>query len=68
MLHTHRGLAYKSRVMMGVHGLSEPDAVLMPAPMAHVSGLLNAVLLPGAAAMRTVLMERWDVAARLAAH
>ncbi len=61
VLHTHRGLAYKSRVMMGVHGLSEPDAVLMPAPMAHVSGLLNAVLLPGAAAMRTVLMERWDV-------
>ena len=47
--------------MMRVHGLSEPDAVLMPAPMAHVSGLLNAVLLPGAAAMRTVLMERWDV-------
>jgi cyclohexanecarboxylate-CoA ligase len=61
VLHTHRGLAYKSRVMMEVHGLAEADAVLMPAPMAHVSGLLNAVLLPGAAAMRTVLMERWDV-------
>ena len=61
VLHTHRGLAYKSRIMASVHGLSEADAVLMPAPMAHVSGLLNAVLLPGAAAMRTVLMERWDV-------
>ena len=33
----------------------------MPAPLAHISGLLNAVLVPGAAAMRTVLMERWDV-------
>jgi cyclohexanecarboxylate-CoA ligase len=60
VLHTHRGLAYKAQVMTGVHGLSVTDAVLMPAPLAHVSGLLNAVLVPGAAAMRTVLMERWD--------
>jgi cyclohexanecarboxylate-CoA ligase len=66
VLHSHRGLAYKSRAMTGVHGLSETDAVLMPAPMAHVSGLLNAVLVPGAAAMRTVLMERWDVQRGLA--
>jgi len=62
VLHTHRGLAYKARIMTGVHGLSESDAVLMPAPLAHVSGLLNAVLVPGAAGMRSVLMERWDVA------
>jgi cyclohexanecarboxylate-CoA ligase len=60
VLHSHRGLAYKARVMAGVHGLSGRDAVLMPAPMAHVSGLLNAVLVPGAAGMRAVLMERWD--------
>ena len=62
VLHTHRGLAYKARSMVGVHGLSDRDAVLMPAPLAHISGLLNAVLLPGTAAMRAVLMERWDVA------
>jgi cyclohexanecarboxylate-CoA ligase len=61
VLHTHRGLAYKARTMTDVHGLSGADAVLMPAPMAHISGLLNAVLVPGAAAMRVVLMERWDV-------
>ena len=60
VLHTHRGLAYKARTMTGVHGLSLTDSVLMPAPLAHISGLLNAVLVPGAAAMRTVLMERWD--------
>ena len=60
VLHTHRGLAYKARLMAGVHGLSGADATLMPAPMAHISGLLNAVLLPGATAMRAVLMERWD--------
>ena len=65
VLHTHRGLAYKARSMTGVHGLSGRDAVLMPAPLAHISGLLNAVLVPGAARMKTVLMERWDVGAGL---
>ena len=52
VLHTHRGLAYKARSMTRVHGLSAGDAVLMPAPLAHISGLLNAVLVPGAAGMR----------------
>jgi cyclohexanecarboxylate-CoA ligase len=32
----------------------------MPAPLAHISGLLNGVLLPGAAGMRSVLMPKWD--------
>lgn len=61
VLHSQRALAYKARTMAGVHGLGPGDAVLMPAPLAHVSGLLNAVLVPGAAGMRAVLMERWDV-------
>jgi cyclohexanecarboxylate-CoA ligase len=60
VLHTHRGLAHKALTMARVHGLRRRDAVLMPAPLAHVSGLLNGVLVPGAAGMRTVLMERWD--------
>ena len=32
----------------------------MPAPLAHISGLLNGILVPAAAGMRTVLMERWS--------
>ncbi|MEP6625186.1 MAG: AMP-binding protein, partial [Acidimicrobiia bacterium] len=60
VLHTHRGLAAKARTMVGVHALTPADVVLMPAPLAHISGLLNGVLVPGAAEMRTVLMERWD--------
>ena len=39
---------------------------LMPLPMAHVSGLLNGLLVPAAAGMTTVLMDRWDPAAGLA--
>jgi acyl-CoA synthetase (AMP-forming)/AMP-acid ligase II len=66
VLHTQRALAYKALTMTRVHGLGGEDAVLMPAPMAHVSGLLNAVLVPGAAGMRAVLMERWDAERGLA--
>ncbi len=60
VLHTHRGLSYKGRVMARAHGLTADDVALMPSPLAHVSGLLNSVLLPGAAAMTVVLMEKWD--------
>lgn len=60
VLHTHRSLAYKAANMVAAHGLIATDAVLMPAPLAHISGLLSGVLLPAVAGMRTVLMERWD--------
>ena len=58
--HPPRARAQGDRRWSRVHGLDASDAVLMPAPLAHVSGLLNGVLVPGAAGMRTVLMARWD--------
>ncbi len=60
VFHTHRGLAYKALSMTRAHGLTSADVALMPSPLAHVSGLLNAVLVPGTAAMAVVLMEKWD--------
>ncbi len=60
VLHTHRGLAYKALTMVRVHGLDSRDATLVPAPLAHVSGLLNGVLLPCVAGMGSILMRRWD--------
>ena len=59
-LHTHRGLGYKATLMVAIHGLDRHDAVLMPAPLAHVSGLLNGVLLPATAGIPSVLMAGWD--------
>ncbi|SVA88907.1 uncharacterized protein METZ01_LOCUS141761, partial [marine metagenome] len=56
VVHTHGGLLYKVRQLLEVHGLGPEDVVLMPAPLAHVSGLLHGVLVPGVAGMRTVLM------------
>ncbi len=60
ILHTHRALGYKAALMTQVHGLDRRDAVLMPAPLAHVSGLLNGVLLPAAAGIPSVIMSAWD--------
>lgn len=60
VLHTHRTLGAKVRVMVGIHGLGPDDAVLMPAPLAHISGLLNGLLVPQATPMKSVLMDRWD--------
>ena len=60
VLHSHRGLAYKARSMASAHGLTPDDVALMPSPLAHISGLLNSVLVPGATGMPVVLMERWD--------
>jgi acyl-CoA synthetase (AMP-forming)/AMP-acid ligase II len=64
-LHTQRGLAYKARVMIAAHELTPDDSILMPAPLAHVSGLLNAVLIPGVLPMRAVLMAKWSPQAAL---
>ncbi|HEY4928263.1 MAG TPA: AMP-binding protein [Acidimicrobiales bacterium] len=60
VLHSHRGLAYKADSMVRAHGLTPDDVALMPSPLAHISGLLNSVLVPGSAAMPVVLMEKWD--------
>lgn len=60
VLHNHRALAYKSQLMVEIHGLRSDDAVLMPAPMAHISGLLNGVLVAGVVPFRAVFMAKWD--------
>lgn len=61
-LHTQRSLGYKARLMAEVHALTPDDAVLMPAPLAHISGLLNGITLPGVVPFTSVLMARWDPA------
>ncbi|MGH9211455.1 MAG: class I adenylate-forming enzyme family protein [Acidimicrobiales bacterium] len=65
VLHTHRALVYKARLMARVHELGEDDHVLMPAPLAHISGLLNGILVPGVSGMRVTLMDRWEPALAL---
>lgn len=58
-IHTHASLVAKTRQIAEVHGLRCDDCVLMPAPLAHVSGLLHGVLVPAALGAKAVLMEQW---------
>lgn len=60
VIHTHRTLVTKARSMPERHGLGPSDVVLMPAPLAHVSGLLNGLLVPSVAGMTSVLMTKWN--------
>jgi cyclohexanecarboxylate-CoA ligase len=60
VLHTQATLAYKAAQMKHVHDLTVDDCVLMPAPCAHISGLLNGITLPGTTPFRVVFMARWD--------
>ena len=47
--------------MARVHGLGPGRRrARCPRPMAHISGLLNGVLVPGAAGLRSVLVRRFD--------
>jgi acyl-CoA synthetase (AMP-forming)/AMP-acid ligase II len=60
VLHTQATLAYKAALMHSAHDLGPDDCVLMPAPGAHISGLLNGVTLPGVVPFPAVFMARWD--------
>jgi cyclohexanecarboxylate-CoA ligase len=60
VLHTQETLAFKAAQMQNAHELGPDDCVLMPAPAAHISGLLNGVTLPGVVPFRAVFMARWD--------
>jgi cyclohexanecarboxylate-CoA ligase len=66
VLHTQATLAFKAAQMRHEHDLGPDDCVLMPAPSAHISGLLNGITLPGVVPFKSVFMARWDPEAALA--
>ncbi len=66
VLHSHETLLAEARSLGPVHGIDERDATLMPSPLAHVSGIVHAFLVPLVYGARAVLMERWDPGAALA--
>jgi cyclohexanecarboxylate-CoA ligase len=65
VLHSHETLLAEARSLGPVHGLDEHDTTLMPSPLAHVSGIVHAFLVPLVYGARAVLMERWDPAVAL---
>ncbi len=67
VLHSHDTLLAEARSLGPVHGLGPDDAVLMPSPLTHISGIAHALLVPAVFGSRAVLMERWEPGAGLAA-
>ncbi len=60
VIHTQRTLAYKARQLSSMHGTGTDDAVLVPAPLAHLAGMLHGVLHPVACGVKAVVLETWD--------
>jgi cyclohexanecarboxylate-CoA ligase len=59
VLHTHRTLQHEAASIAETFGLAG-DAVFMPSPLTHVTGLLYGVLLPVQTGGHVVLQDRWD--------
>jgi cyclohexanecarboxylate-CoA ligase len=60
VLHSHETLLAEARSLGPVHGIGSGDVTLMPSPLAHVSGIVHAFLVPGVHGARAVLMDRWE--------
>ncbi|MGA1835396.1 AMP-binding protein [Herbiconiux sp. 11R-BC] len=59
VLHSHRTLLYEAASIGEVFGL-DGEAVFMPSPLAHVTGLLYGVLTPLLTHGSVSLLDRWD--------
>lgn len=60
VLHTHNTLDYENRSIIDVYGIREGDAVLMPSPVTHITGLLYGLQQPAMTGSTVVLQDVWD--------
>jgi cyclohexanecarboxylate-CoA ligase len=64
-VHSHRSLMHKAVTSSKAHGLGDSDVALMPAPTAHMGGVLCGILVPSYAEMGAVYMPRWSATVAL---
>jgi acyl-CoA synthetase (AMP-forming)/AMP-acid ligase II len=62
VIHTQRTVAHKARQLAILHGTGIDDAVLVPAPMAHLAGMFHGLLHPVSTGVKAVVMQGWDSA------
>jgi cyclohexanecarboxylate-CoA ligase len=67
VLHSTTTLAAECRSISDFHRLTGDEVFVMPAPVAHISGLLYGVLVPIWLGATSVLIERWSPETFLAA-
>jgi cyclohexanecarboxylate-CoA ligase len=61
-LHTHNTLDYENRSIKDLFGLSGSDAIFMPSPLTHITGLLYGTQLPFMLGSTLVLQDMWNPA------
>ncbi|MQA14280.1 MAG: AMP-binding protein [Pseudonocardiaceae bacterium] len=59
-LHTHNTLEYENRSIIELFGLDDGDAVFMPSPVTHITGVLYGLQLPFMLGSQVVLQDIWD--------
>ncbi len=62
VLHSHNTIMSEIAGVIGFWGIRRDDVVLMPSPVTHITGYLYALEIAFAAGIKTVFMERWNVA------
>lgn len=62
-LHSHRTLLAEARQVSAICRLGGEDVVFMASPLAHITGLVFAVVLPADLGIASVLQDRWDAEA-----
>jgi cyclohexanecarboxylate-CoA ligase len=70
VLHSHNSLLYECQSIIDLYELTSADAVFMPSPLTHITGLLYGVILPTMLETKVVLQDIWnaEVALELIEH
>jgi cyclohexanecarboxylate-CoA ligase len=60
VIHTHNTLRAEADGMTAGHECTPNDAILVTMPLAHIGGVLYAMLLPFTVGLKAILVDRWD--------
>jgi cyclohexanecarboxylate-CoA ligase len=60
VIHTHQSLRVEADTIAAAHAMPPGEALLLPMPATHVSGLTYGPLLPVTSAITAVLMDVWE--------
>lgn len=67
VMHSSATLLHEARTMIGEWGLTFRDTFVMASPLTHITGVLQGLMLPCMVGARTLLLDRWDATACVAA-
>jgi cyclohexanecarboxylate-CoA ligase len=60
VLHSHNTLLHENRTIINLYDLKEDDAIFMPSPVTHITGLLYGLEMPFMIQGKVVFQDIWD--------